>query len=99
MVRRAFTEVLEALNTKRREQMKQKFQPLFSAFLVAILVMQSLAQLFPVFQTVRAETERSLRVHLETDTINPGLSLWMWGDVVTESHELGNWPNGSPFVE
>ena len=79
--------------------MKQKFQTLFSAFLVALLVMQSLAQLFPVFQTVRAETERSLRVHLETDTIDPGLSLWMWGDVLTLSQDAGSWPNGSLFSE
>ncbi|WP_051503749.1 pullulanase, partial [Alkalibacterium sp. AK22] len=76
--------------------MKTKYYPVFSAFLVVVLLFQSFAQLFPVFQTVSAETERTLRVHLETDSIDNNLSLWLFGDVLNESTD---WPNGSPFSE
>ncbi|GEN50223.1 pullulanase [Alkalibacterium pelagium] len=79
--------------------MNRKSSALFSALLVFLLLFQSLANVFPVFTSVSAETERMLRIHLETDQIENDLSLWMWGDVLTESGDASSWPSGSLFSE
>ncbi|MCC5893971.1 MAG: pullulanase [Alkalibacterium sp.] len=80
--------------------MNRKSSSFFSAFLVVLMVFQSLASVLPVFsETVNAETERQLRIHLETDSIDNDLSLWIWGDVLRESSETSEWPSGSAFNE
>ncbi|SFC60768.1 pullulanase, extracellular [Alkalibacterium subtropicum] len=69
-----------------------------SAFFAVVLLFQALANVFPFVTSVQAAEARTLRVHLETDTIDNALSLWLWGDVITSSDANGNaWPNGSLF--
>ncbi|WP_161878500.1 alpha-amylase family glycosyl hydrolase [Alkalibacterium sp. MB6] len=79
--------------------MIKRNHPLLMGLLAALLLFQSLAQVFPVFATVTAATERVLRVHLETDSIDNGLSLWAFGDVLAPSESVGEWPDGIPFTE
>jgi hypothetical protein len=79
--------------------MRKKIKPIYSALLVTVLLFQSLVQLFPMFTTVFAEAERSLRIHLETDSIDNNLSLWLWGDVTNISDDISEWPNGTVFSE
>ncbi|MER2064663.1 MAG: pullulanase-associated domain-containing protein, partial [Alkalibacterium sp.] len=80
--------------------MNRKTRPALSAFFAAVLVFQILANVFPFVTLVQAQEDRTVRVHLETDSIDNDLSLWLWGDVVTLSEAGGNtWPNGSLFSE
>lgn len=79
--------------------MSKKLKPLYSALLIIVLLFQSVAHVFPFFMTASAETERSLRIHLETESIDNNLSLWVWGDVLTLSEDISEWPNGTVFSE
>ncbi|MDZ7836408.1 MAG: pullulanase-associated domain-containing protein [Alkalibacterium sp.] len=80
--------------------MNRRTKPLLSAFFAAVLLFQTLANVFPLVTFVQAEEARNLRVHLETDSVENDLSLWLWGDVITPSDANGNaWPNGSLFSE
>lgn len=80
--------------------MTRKTKPVLSAFFAVVLVFQTLANVFPFVTLVQAQENRTVRVHLETESIENDLSLWLWGDVVTLSEGGGNaWPNGSLFSE
>ncbi|OJF90294.1 pullulanase [Alkalibacterium sp. 20] len=80
--------------------MNRKTKTFFSAFFAVVLLFQTLANVFPFVTLVQAEEARTVRVHLETDSIDNDLSLWLWGDVMTPSDAKGEgWPNGSLFSE
>ncbi|GEK91085.1 pullulanase [Alkalibacterium kapii] len=80
--------------------MNRKKQSGLSALFAVVLLFQTLANAFPLMKTVQAEEKRSVRIHLETDSIDNDLSLWLFGDVMTPSDANGNaWPNGSKFKE
>ncbi|GEK89589.1 pullulanase, extracellular [Alkalibacterium putridalgicola] len=78
--------------------MNRKTKPALSAFFAVVLLFQTLANVFPFVTLVQAEESRTVRIHMETESIANDLSLWLWGDVVTPSDADGNtWPNGSLF--
>lgn len=67
---------------------------------VLLLLVQVLSSTVPWFSNVSAEdSENSLRIHYETDTIEGDLSLWLWGDIAEESDVVSEWPNGTVFSE
>src|SRR5690554_19146 len=80
--------------------MNRNSRTFFSAFFAVVLLFQAFAGIFPFVSHVQAEETRTVRIHLETQSIDNELSLWLWGDVLQSSEDSGQgWPNGSLFSE